>query len=185
MRTTAHKRATRDKVDKYQFIPVKTYGRASLSKKVAQIVGETMLDLGWAKRPVEKHELLEVARSESHPLHNEFEWDDSVAGEKYRLSQAAHMIRNVQIVPITDEVKGPPCRAGMDVVRVEPSGEQRRGFMFTPSVMSDEKLSDQVVQNALSALKTWNRLYKDYAKLKKAASVVAQLIESLESELES
>ena len=37
--------------------------------------------------------VLDEARSPRHPLHNRFEWDDSVAGEKYRLSQAREMLR--------------------------------------------------------------------------------------------
>lgn len=41
--------------------------------------------------------LVEVARPESHPLHDRFEWDDTVAGEKYRQVQAAELIRSVKI----------------------------------------------------------------------------------------
>lgn len=32
-----------------------------------------------------------------HPYHNRLEWDDSVAGEKYRLVQAAQLIRSIKI----------------------------------------------------------------------------------------
>lgn len=41
--------------------------------------------------------VVEEARPEGSELHNRFEWDDSIAGEKYRLAQAAELIRSVRI----------------------------------------------------------------------------------------
>ena len=41
--------------------------------------------------------VVEEARAAGHPLHDELEWDDSVAGAEYRLQQAAAMIRSVKI----------------------------------------------------------------------------------------
>jgi len=43
--------------------------------------------------------ILEKARDESSALHEIFEWDDSVAAEKYRLSQAKNLISNLVIKP--------------------------------------------------------------------------------------
>lgn len=43
------------------------------------------------------------ARPEDAPLHPTFEWDNGVAGEKYRLIQARTLIRAVQVV--TDDEK--------------------------------------------------------------------------------
>lgn len=38
------------------------------------------------------------ASDPEHPLHAKFEWDDSVAGQKYRERQAAGLIRSVRVV---------------------------------------------------------------------------------------
>lgn len=40
--------------------------------------------------------VVEAAGAEDHPLHDRFEWDDSVAGQKYRLIQARELIRVVR-----------------------------------------------------------------------------------------
>lgn len=40
--------------------------------------------------------VVDAARSEDHPLHSRFEWDDAVAGERYRLDQARQLIRVVR-----------------------------------------------------------------------------------------
>ena len=37
--------------------------------------------------------VLAEATDPEHPLHDKFEWDDSVAAEKYRLAQAAQLLR--------------------------------------------------------------------------------------------
>lgn len=42
--------------------------------------------------------VVEEASREDHPLHSRFEWDDAVAGAKYRLEQAAKLIRSVRVV---------------------------------------------------------------------------------------
>jgi hypothetical protein len=38
------------------------------------------------------------ASDPAHPLHGKFEWDDSVAGQRYREQQAGGLIRKVRIV---------------------------------------------------------------------------------------
>ena len=42
--------------------------------------------------------VVDAARAEEHPLHGRFEWDDSKAGEAYRIEQARRMIRAVVTV---------------------------------------------------------------------------------------
>lgn len=37
--------------------------------------------------------LVDVARDPAHPLHSRFEWDDSVAAEKWRHEQAGQLLR--------------------------------------------------------------------------------------------
>lgn len=41
--------------------------------------------------------VVDEARDAEHPLHARFEWDDAVAGPKYREVQAAELIRSVRI----------------------------------------------------------------------------------------
>jgi hypothetical protein len=41
--------------------------------------------------------VVETARPKSHPLHNRFEWDDRVAGPKWREHQAHELIQTVRV----------------------------------------------------------------------------------------
>lgn len=49
--------------------------------------------------------VVDAARPKKSPLHNDFEWNDSVAAETYRRHQAASMIR--AIVTVTSEYTEP------------------------------------------------------------------------------
>jgi hypothetical protein len=46
--------------------------------------------------------VLAEATPVDHPLHDRFEWDDSIAGHKYRLNQARELIRSVKVQPADD-----------------------------------------------------------------------------------
>lgn len=47
--------------------------------------------------------LVEEALPATSPLHSRFEWDDAVAGPKYREVQAAQLIRSVHLIYSKDE----------------------------------------------------------------------------------
>jgi len=53
--------------------------------------------------------LVNASRPEDAPLHSEFEWDDKVAAEEFRRTQARQMICNLSIV--IEEEKTEPVRA--------------------------------------------------------------------------
>ena len=77
---------------KYEF---KTPG---IYKVSAEVVGEVCEQLQDSAAGLSPATLLDASRDENAPLHGEFIWNDSEAAEKYRLSQAAGMIRNLTII---------------------------------------------------------------------------------------
>jgi len=90
---------------------------------------------------LEPNALIEEARDEDHPHHHKFEWDDSVAGHRYRLEQARQIIRSYTSTAIVSsrtlatpryvrDVSKPPDECGyisQDVLKSEP--EQARAFV--------------------------------------------------------
>lgn len=42
--------------------------------------------------------VVDEARNPDHPLHHRFDWDDVVAGEKWRRVQAGELIRSVRVI---------------------------------------------------------------------------------------
>lgn len=63
----------------------------------AQIAGEMCAELE-AKGQLTASNLVDVNRPEDAPLHDSFEWDDSIAGEEWRKQQARHIIQAITVV---------------------------------------------------------------------------------------
>jgi hypothetical protein len=49
-------------------------------------------------------DVVNAARDEDSVLHSHFQWNDTIAGEKYRLSQARQLIRLVRVDVIVHEI---------------------------------------------------------------------------------
>lgn len=49
--------------------------------------------------------ILTAAADPASPLHEEFEWDDSIAGRLYREGQARQMVRNVRVLVTVNEIQ--------------------------------------------------------------------------------
>jgi hypothetical protein len=50
-----------------------------------------------SKGRLDPEHVVDAAQDEHHPLHDHFEWDDSIAGHKYRLFQAEALIKRVKL----------------------------------------------------------------------------------------
>lgn len=62
-------------------------------QKVYEEIGDT---------EISAEELLEKARQDNTELHKCFEWDDHVAGEKYRLQQARQVLNSLIFIPVEE-----------------------------------------------------------------------------------
>lgn len=63
--------------------------------------------------------VLKHARSRKSPIHPAFEWDDGVAAELYRRTQASWMIRNLRVRVVQDETEPVEVRAYLSVSDTE------------------------------------------------------------------
>lgn len=90
-----------------------------------------------AKGDLTPQAVVDTARDESHPLHGRFEWDDSVAGEAYRRSQAAELIRSVKVT-YSEAPDGEPRRIrAFSSLNVAVSPDQR-GYAPTEELVENE-----------------------------------------------
>lgn len=65
----------------------------------AQVVGEELARIRERDGKIETTIIVSEARPEDALLHPAFEWDDSVAGEQWRLQQARQMVKAVEVAP--------------------------------------------------------------------------------------
>lgn len=96
--------------------------------------------------------VVEEASDESSPLHDHFEWDDSVAGPRYRLVQAGHLIRRYRVTVVTDDERTIRPRA-LSLTY----GDGGLGYRRTDEALSDPEQREFVLSQALrevAALRT-------------------------------
>ena len=100
--------------------------------------------------------VVELARSESSVLHDEFEWDDAIAGDKWRNHQARLLIDNLVI-----EVEEPETKEPMQV-RVLHTTPDRHDYkpieFFVKNVDEHQKLLNQAKRELESFKKKYYSL---------------------------
>lgn len=87
------------------------YRVKGLQKVPAQVAGEVCEALENSTVGLSPKSLLEASRNVNAPLHGEFEWDDGVAAEAYRETQARDIIRNIYVVKVDRPEEEPRIRA--------------------------------------------------------------------------
>jgi len=121
--------------------------------------------------------IVKKAKPVKNPLHKNFTWDDSVAGQKYREEEARRVVRSIEVVmkPAT----GAPERAVKAYVSVSSSPvKQTKGSVY---VTVDEALSDQIMRDEVlaRAIREALSFRKKYAELSELAMVFSAIDEML------
>ena len=76
--------------------------------------------------------VVDVARDPDHVLHNRFEWDDSVAGERYRRDQAHELIRSVRVNYVSARTEEPLSIRAFQAVK-DPDDTDGRKYVYVPT----------------------------------------------------
>ncbi len=111
--------------------------------------------------------LLEANRDAGAVLHDEFEWNDDVAAEKYRVHQAGQIIRMLCVVPETEESEAVPIRAYF------PTSENRTYERIDVIVKHKDKYAE-LLASAYSELKAFQQKYK---MLKELAPIFSTMLD--------
>lgn len=106
------------------------------------------------------YDLVEAARDEEHPLHHNFEWNNRIAGEKYRLMTARLLINSVRV-----EFLGQKREAFFNVT-VPVRNVKTRGYVSIDKVVSNAELHRQVVEQAVNELEYWQKKYDSLTELR-------------------
>ncbi len=141
-------------------------------------VGKEIKRMGNAVTP---NEVLEKAKDERTELHKCFEWDDSIAGEKYRLRQAGEVLRSLVIVQEVETEKGVQevsVRMMENVVI-----EDKRVYSPINHVLSDPDLKFQVMDRLRKSVMESYQIAKQYEMLDPSFAEVAEDIKKIHARL--
>lgn len=109
--------------------------------------------------------VVDAARAEDHPLHSRFEWDDAVAGEKYRLGQARQLIRVVR--ETYTDAGGRPA----DVRTFHAIPRAEGGMAYEPlSEIVHDDIASQVLLRSME--REWRQLKARYEKFAEFRTLV-------------
>ena len=113
--------------------------------------------------------LLDANRDENAPLHNEFEWRDDIAAEKYRENQARHIIACLCVrAETTSGEQSEPIRA---FLKTAPESEYQSLNVILQSADSHSAM----LAMALKELKAFQKKYKTLAELKPLFDVLEDI----------
>ena len=104
--------------------------------------------------------VIDEARDDSHPLHARYEWNDLVAGEAYRRSQARDDIRSINIVVREGDVNDP--EKGLRQWVSVPSEHGGRSYMPLPEVAQNDFLRRLVLQQMRAEWEMLHRKWRDH-----------------------
>lgn len=152
------------------------FGYYSNRKLDAQKVGEAISKIGNGDiRAATPEQIVEVAKAPRSPLHPAFDWNDTEAARRWRLSQAGHLVR--AIVTTFDTKNG-------DVeLRAFASVKGKSGFEYQriDRIMGSDDLRLQLLHDALNDLRAFR---KRYVVLSSVLGSLAEIEQRLVGELE-
>lgn len=157
--------------------PKKTYvNRPSKGKKVSVV--EDALEEIWSQHGTVTQKLVvDWARPPSSPLHKYFEWDDKIAGEKYRENQALQMIIASRFVLLLNQPNAPPplIANGTSVRKLLPAlnGE---GFKMRYEILEEKDTRAEFVALKKKQLQTWCRETSDIEELALLRAEILKLL---------
>lgn len=145
-------------------------------EKMAEPFGNLMAELR------ERHEgnvlashVVEAARDPDAEVHALFEWDNEIAGAKYREDQARYYMRAIVEVMETD--------GGHRTVRAMVSLGDGEGYQGMSDVMSDPFKRRTLVELALKRGREWMALYQDVKELAQTFEIVEERFKVIELDL--
>ena len=140
----------------------------------AQVVGEHFEWLEKQQGCITPKIVLESARSETSVIHGCFEWNDGIAAEKYRESQAGSLIRNLTVKMITPErEQSEPVRAYVNIRQTDASE-----FISVRNVLKDEDLTRKMLVQAKAELNAFAKKYSALQELSRVFEVITEINES-------
>lgn len=99
--------------------------------------------------------VVKEAKKKKSPLHNCFEWDDTVAAAAWRMTQAKYMIRQIEVV-ITAEEDKPPVRIRAFHSVIE---EDQAEYVTVQQAKDNPDYWEQVMNDAIAAIVSWKTKY--------------------------
>ena len=107
--------------------------------------------------------LLDKARSTRSSLHDLFEWDDSIAGRKYRKWQSRYFVNKIKVIYKGREFDAYESIEPL-VIQVSDKEVEKTTSEYTilPEIVENKELSSQMIETGKEDIIRWARKYSIY-----------------------
>ena len=96
-------------------------------------------------------QIVEMAKDESTESHKCFEWDNEIAGHKYRITQAQHLVRQLVIVEQAEKSRPTEIRA----MYTSKAG----GYKETKLILQEKDEYEALLERAKNELRAFKQKY--------------------------
>ncbi len=118
----------------------------------ANKVGKELEELERKNLTITRKDVLEKARDKNTELHKCFDWDDSIAGEKWRLQQATYVLTSISVK--NEEVE--PTRYFVNVKTVN----EEKIYKNIKAVIQNEEEFNQLLERAKNEFVSYKQKYE-------------------------
>lgn len=112
-------------------------------------------------------DVVEKAKDSQSEMHGCFEWNDTIAGQKYRESQAASMIRQLVIVKDSD---GEPKKTNIRFF--VSTGKRDNTYTPTKRIIRKQDEYEALLERAMAELRAFKQKYSSLSELDEILSLI-------------
>ena len=142
----------------------------------AQAVGTELSRIYQTHGGLTPAAVVDEAREPTALLHNAFEWDNDVAAEGYRQSQARAVIRSVVLVSEPEKGEQAPIIRAFVSLSDPANGQAARVYKPTIEALSDPASADEVKRRLRHELLALRRRYMDLLDVGEMLDAVHQVM---------
>lgn len=110
--------------------------------------------------------VVDLARDEKSKIHNDFEWNDEIAGEKYRNIQASEMIRLLVFEPKTED---------SEPVRVLQISTETNVYQPVKLILQKEDEYQTLLKRAMKELEAFKKRYQSLVELEEVFKAIEEI----------
>ena len=118
-------------------------------------------------------EVLADAMNKTSPLHGYFEWDNSIAAEKWRVSQANYLLRSIEVVVTRSDGTEMQVRQYYSITEQTEDGREQSYYMLGV-VLNDADKRAAVIADAFREVENWRLRYEQYSEFENICSSIKQ-----------
>lgn len=120
--------------------------------------------------------VVEIARDEGTELHKCFEWNDTIAAEKYRVVQAREVLRSI-VIRVTEEAHEEGERKSQEIVmRKYESGAERKEYKSVQMIVQNVDEHQKLIAQAKRELESFRKRYEGILELAEVLEAIDNIL---------